>query len=76
MEGCLPICVHFWVVISKLITLDAVLKFLVTSYHCHLKQWVSFQGISLAFYIAFLTDSDEECNVSRPVMPSLSTQMN
>lgn len=30
MEGCSPICIHFWVVISKLITLAALLKFPVT----------------------------------------------
>lgn len=30
IEGCSPICIHFWVVISKLITLAALLKFPVT----------------------------------------------
>lgn len=76
MEGCSPICIHFWVVISKLITLDAVLKFPVISCHCHWKHWASFQGISLTFDTTFLTGSDEKCSVCRPVMPNLSTQMN
>lgn len=69
MEGCSPIRIHFWVVISKLITLAALLKFPVTL-SLFWKQWLSFQGISLAFYTTFLRGNDEKCSVYSPVWPT------
>lgn len=48
MEGCSPICIHFWVVISKLITLVALLKFAVIL-SLFWKQWCLSKGSAWHF---------------------------